>query len=60
MTPEELADLRDRLSRMSVTALLDQYHSAWYELPTRKPRGAQRGSNSEAGTGVEELKGLKR
>jgi len=30
MTPKELAELRDRLSHMSVTALLDAYHSAWY------------------------------
>jgi hypothetical protein len=29
MTPEELAALRLRLSRMSPTALLDNYFAAW-------------------------------
>jgi len=42
LRPEQLAELRKRLSQMSITALLDAYNAAWLRCKLGQNGGAPR------------------
>jgi hypothetical protein len=55
LSAQELEEPRQRFSRMSLTALYDDYHAAWtpYKMEHGGKQAAQSGVHSGTGAGVE-------